>query len=55
MQDEIDLAAEREGRAIKASLRTPRPHRTHGVNRQAVADAHKEDLMEKLRCSAVTS
>ncbi len=47
--DEYDLAAEREGQAIKTSLRTPRPHRTHGVNRKDVAAAHKEDLMEKLR------
>ncbi len=47
--DEFDLAAEREGQAIKASLRRPTPHRTHGVSRQDVASAHKEDFMEQLR------
>ncbi len=49
MLDKLDLAAEREGKAIKASLRARQPRQTRGVNRKDVAAAHKEDFMQKLR------
>lgn len=46
--DEIDLDAEREGQAMRASLKTKRPRRSIGVSRQDISRAHEYDPLDIL-------